>query len=145
MDIPELDVGGRNRAANCKPERLRVYPRLSGAATNEGRTFAVRNDGKPKRRRTCARPEGGPPQADCVFATYTYLDGMTVQFPFQNTYATLPDGFFARVAPTPVTSPRLIKLNRPLASRLRLDPDRLESPEGAEILAGKRVPMGAEP
>jgi serine/tyrosine/threonine adenylyltransferase len=70
---------------------------------------------------------------------------MTVHFPFQNTYAALPDGFFARVAPTPVASPRLIKLNRPLASHLGLDPDRLESPEGIEILAGKRIPNGAEP
>jgi uncharacterized protein YdiU (UPF0061 family) len=70
---------------------------------------------------------------------------MTVHFPFQNTYAALPANFFARVAPTPVTSPRLIKLNRPLALQLGLDPDRLESPEGAEILAGKRVPDGADP
>src|SRR6201985_3425375 len=70
---------------------------------------------------------------------------MTVHFPFQNTYTALPDGFFARVAPTPVEAPRLIKLNRPLAVRLGLDPDLLESPEGAEILAGKRLPGGAEP
>jgi uncharacterized protein YdiU (UPF0061 family) len=70
---------------------------------------------------------------------------MTVHFPFQNTYAALPEGFFARVAPTPVTSPRLVKLNRPLAARLGLDPDVLESPEGVEILAGKRVPNGADP
>jgi uncharacterized protein YdiU (UPF0061 family) len=76
---------------------------------------------------------------------YAYLDGMTVHFPFQNTYAALPDGFFARVAPTPVAAPRLIKLNRPLAVRLGLDPDRLDSPEGAEILAGKRLPDGADP
>ena len=70
---------------------------------------------------------------------------MTVHFPFQNTYAALPANFFARVAPTPVASPRLIKLNRPLAVHLGLDPDLLESPEGAEILAGKRVPDGADP
>jgi len=70
---------------------------------------------------------------------------MTVHFPFQNTYAALPANFFARVAPTPVTSPRLIKLNRPLAVQLGLDPDRLDSPEGAEILAGKRLPDGADP
>jgi uncharacterized protein YdiU (UPF0061 family) len=76
---------------------------------------------------------------------YAYLDGMTVHFPFQNTYAALPDGFFARVAPTPVAAPRLIKLNRPLAVRLGLDPDLLDSPEGAEILAGKRLPDGAQP
>jgi uncharacterized protein YdiU (UPF0061 family) len=70
---------------------------------------------------------------------------MTVNFPFENTYAALPAGFFARVAPTPVASPRLIKLNRPLAIQLGLDPDRLDSPEGAEILAGKRLPEGADP
>ena len=70
---------------------------------------------------------------------------MTVHFPFENTYAALPPNFFARVAPTPVTSPRLIKLNRPLAVHLGLDPDRLASPEGTEILAGKRLPDGADP
>ena len=70
---------------------------------------------------------------------------MTVHFPFQNTYAALPANFFARVAPTPVASPRLIKLNRPLAVHLGLDPDVLDSPEGAEILSGKRLPDGAEP
>src|SRR6202012_2788120 len=68
-----------------------------------------------------------------------------VHFPFQNTYTALPDGFFARVAPTPVASPRLVKLNRPLALQLGLPPDRLATPEGTEILAGKRLPDGAEP
>src|SRR5438874_8185300 len=70
---------------------------------------------------------------------------MTVHFPFENTYAALPPNFFARVAPTPVAAPRLIKLNQPLAIHLGLDPDRLSSPEGTEILAGKRVPEGADP
>jgi uncharacterized protein YdiU (UPF0061 family) len=70
---------------------------------------------------------------------------MTVHFPFQNSYAALPANFFARVAPTPVASPRLVKLNRALAVHLGLDPDVLDSPEGAEILSGKRLPDGAEP
>jgi serine/tyrosine/threonine adenylyltransferase len=70
---------------------------------------------------------------------------MTVHFPFQNTYAAMPSGFFARVLPTPVAAPRLIKLNRPLARHLGLDPDRLAGPEGTEILAGKLVPDGADP
>jgi uncharacterized protein YdiU (UPF0061 family) len=70
---------------------------------------------------------------------------MTVHFPFQNSYSALPDTFFARVAPTPVAAPRLIKLNRPLARQLGLDPDVLETAEGAEILAGKRLPEGADP
>jgi uncharacterized protein YdiU (UPF0061 family) len=84
-------------------------------------------------------------ETDCLIPGHAYLERMTVHFPFQNTYAALPANFFARVAPTPVTAPRLIKLNRPLALHLGLDPDRLSSPEGAEILAGKRIPDGADP
>jgi len=70
---------------------------------------------------------------------------MTVHFPFQNSYAALQGNFFARVAPTPVAAPRLIKLNRPLAVQLGLDPNLLETPEGAEILAGTKLPDGADP
>jgi uncharacterized protein YdiU (UPF0061 family) len=82
---------------------------------------------------------------DCQFRAHPYLDRMTVHFPFDNSYAALPDGFFVRVAPTPVTSPKLVKLNRPLAKHLGLDPDWLAGSEGVEILAGKRVPDGADP
>lgn len=81
----------------------------------------------------------------CLFARPAYLLTMTIHFPFQNTYSALPANFFARVAPTPVAAPRLIKLNRPLAIQLGLDPDQLSTPEGAEILAGKRLPDGADP
>src|ERR1700712_2025548 len=73
------------------------------------------------------------------------FSAMTVRFPFDNSYTALPENFFARVAPTPVVAPRLIKLNRPLAVHLGLDPDWLASPEGVEILSGKRVPDGADP
>ena len=53
---------------------------------------------------------------------------MTVHFPFQNSYSALPDSFFARVAPTPVSAPRLIKLNRALAVQLGLlDADTLRA------------------
>src|ERR1700745_2182437 len=83
--------------------------------------------------------------SDCQFPAHPYLALMTVHFPFDNSYAALPDGFFARVAPTPVASPKLVKLNRPLAKHLGLDPDWLAGPEGVEILAGKRVPDGADP
>ena len=70
---------------------------------------------------------------------------MTLHFPFEHTYAARPANFFARVAPTPVSAPRLIKLNRALAVHLGLDPDLLSTQEGAEILSGKRVPEGADP
>src|ERR687890_1350197 len=70
---------------------------------------------------------------------------MTIHFPFDNTYARLPDRFYARIEPEAVTAPRLIRLNRDLALQLGLDPDRLSSPDGVELLAGNRVPDAAEP
>jgi uncharacterized protein YdiU (UPF0061 family) len=70
---------------------------------------------------------------------------MTVQFPFDNSYARLPPRFYARVDPTPVAAPRLIRLNSVLARELGLDPAFLASPEGIEILAGNRVAPGSEP
>jgi uncharacterized protein YdiU (UPF0061 family) len=70
---------------------------------------------------------------------------MTISFPFDNSYARLPEGFFARVEPTPATEPSLIKVNEALALELGLDPDALASAEGIDILAGRRLPSGAEP
>ena len=66
-------------------------------------------------------------------------------FAFDNSYARLPDRFFARLRPTPVAAPRLVRLNEKLAWHLELDPGMLAAPEGMEILAGNRVPKGAEP
>jgi uncharacterized protein YdiU (UPF0061 family) len=68
-----------------------------------------------------------------------------VGFPLDSTYARLPERFFARVAPTPVRAPRLIRVNGPLAARLGLDPDWLASDEGVEVLAGNRAADAAEP
>jgi len=70
---------------------------------------------------------------------------MSVLFPFDNTYARLPERFFARVSPTPVRAPRLIRVNGPLAARLGLNPDLLAGEEGVEVLAGNRVAERAEP
>ena len=70
---------------------------------------------------------------------------MQAQIPFSNSYARLPDRFFARVLPTPVSEPRLVKLNHALALDLGLDPAWLAQPEGTAALAGKLVPEGAEP
>lgn len=65
--------------------------------------------------------------------------------PFDNSYARLPERFYASRAPTPVAAPRLIRLNRALAQDLGLDPDWLAGPEGVAALAGNRVPEGATP
>ena len=65
--------------------------------------------------------------------------------PFDNSYARLPERFYARLSPTPVAAPRLVKLNRALALQLGLDPEVLSSPEGVAMLAGNKVAPGSEP
>jgi len=44
-----------------------------------------------------------------------------------------------------VRAPRLLRLNAKLARDLGIDPEALASVEGVEVLAGNRVPPGAEP
>jgi uncharacterized protein YdiU (UPF0061 family) len=68
-----------------------------------------------------------------------------IAFAFDNSYARLPERFYAKLAPTAVAKPRLIKLNEPLARELGLNPDWLASPEGVQTLAGNSLPEGAEP
>jgi len=78
-------------------------------------------------------------------AVTTEAERQTIHFGFQNTYARLPEHFYARLDPTPVADPRLIRLNVGLAREMGLDPDALASARGAEILAGNRVAEGSEP
>jgi uncharacterized protein YdiU (UPF0061 family) len=61
---------------------------------------------------------------------------------WDHSYSKLPDLFFIRTRPVPVIQPRMVVLNRPLASALGLDPDLLEDPA---VFAGNKVPTGAEP
>ena len=44
--------------------------------------------------------------------------GLEVRFSFDNTYARLPEHFYARLDPTPVAAPRLVKVNVELAREL---------------------------
>ncbi|MBK1657423.1 protein adenylyltransferase SelO [Paracraurococcus ruber] len=66
-------------------------------------------------------------------------------FPFDNTYARLPDRFHARLPPTPVAAPRLVRVNAALAAALGLDAEALAGEAGVAVLAGNAVPEGAEP
>jgi uncharacterized protein YdiU (UPF0061 family) len=86
------------------------------------------------------------PQAhSMVSPTNSDLDHEPVAFGFENTYARLPERFYARINPTPVAAPRLIKINAELARSLGLDPHTLASERGVEILAGNRIADGSEP
>ena len=64
---------------------------------------------------------------------------------FSNTYARLPEHFFAPLSPTPVAGPHLIKFNELLAEDLGLDTRGLEPDALAAIFAGNVIPLGAEP
>ncbi|WP_062012368.1 YdiU family protein [Aureimonas sp. AU4] len=70
---------------------------------------------------------------------------MTALFPFQNSFARLPAGFFEPARPFGAPAPALLRLNRTLAVELGLDADALAAPEGVAALAGASVPEGAEP
>ncbi len=63
----------------------------------------------------------------------------------ENSYAGLPAAFYARIAPTPVRQPALIRFNHALAEELGLDAQVLSTEAGVQILAGNRVPDGLEP
>jgi uncharacterized protein YdiU (UPF0061 family) len=63
----------------------------------------------------------------------------------RSSYANLPERFFARVAPTPVAAPDLIKFNHELAADLGIDIDGSEAISTAALFSGNVVPPGVEP
>jgi uncharacterized protein YdiU (UPF0061 family) len=60
---------------------------------------------------------------------------------FNNSYARLPEKLFIPQNPEPVANPELVVLNRALAVSMGLEIDSLE----AEVLAGNKIPSGAQP
>lgn len=66
-------------------------------------------------------------------------------FHFDNSYARLPDRFYASVYPEPVEGPVLLKFNQMLADELGLEVDLSDPGRLATILAGNAVPQGATP
>ncbi len=69
----------------------------------------------------------------------------TAGFDFDNTYARELPGFYVPSEAAEVPHPRLMKLNRPLALELGLDPDVLTSDHGAAVFAGNETPESASP
>ena len=64
---------------------------------------------------------------------------------FDNSYAQLPERFYTRLLPERVSTPGPIRVNRELAEQLGINPDWLASTEGTEVIAGNRIPEGADP
>ena len=72
-----------------------------------------------------------------------YLWRMTLMIPFDNSYARLPEAFYARQRPEPVRAPRLVAWNGDLAAILGLPEEPGE--EFAQVFAGNELPEGAAP
>ncbi len=66
-------------------------------------------------------------------------------FGFDNSFARELEGFYVPWQAAQVPEPRLLKFNHALAAELGLDADALDTPAGADIFAGNRVPLGATP
>lgn len=62
-----------------------------------------------------------------------------------NSYAQLPQSFFTRLNPNPVSSPKLIILNRPLAKFLGFNFEKLKDNDDTAIFSGNEIPEGAVP
>ena len=60
---------------------------------------------------------------------------------FDNSYARLPERFFAAQVPTPVADPKIVRVNTALAAELGIDPAALD----AALLSGNRVSAGSTP
>ena len=64
---------------------------------------------------------------------------MSLHIPFDNSYATLPEGFYARLDPTPVRNADTLAWNDALATDLGI------TGEDPAVFAGNKVPEGAAP
>lgn len=64
---------------------------------------------------------------------------------FDNSYSRLSETFFSRQKLNPVRSPKLIILNKSLATSLGLDIENLNSDEAVNVFAGNQIPNGADP
>jgi serine/tyrosine/threonine adenylyltransferase len=69
----------------------------------------------------------------------------SIRIEFDNSYAHLPERFFAQVKPTPVAAPRLIKFNAPLAQQLRVDFDSEDVTSLAQVFSGNQLLPGSQP
>ena len=71
--------------------------------------------------------------------------GNGLRFGFENTYARLPEHFYARVKPAPVASSAAGEGERGTGEEAGARAGGVASAEGVEVLAGNRVAEGSEP
>ncbi|MDF7799179.1 YdiU family protein [Pontiellaceae bacterium B1224] len=70
---------------------------------------------------------------------------MPTPIPFDNTYARLPERFYAKQNAAAVPAPKLLRANSALAVELGIDPAWLETEEALDVFSGKQIAAGSEP
>ncbi len=65
--------------------------------------------------------------------------------PFDNSFARLPDHFYARVQPTALADPYTVSINPQAAALIDLDPAEFDHPELAHYLSGAKPLPGSDP
>ncbi len=83
-------------------------------------------------------PTSSPPKR-------TDLESASDGWQLDHSYATLPEVFFVRMPPVPVSGPKVVIVNHALANALGLGIDRLSPEAQAHLFAGNLLPEGAEP
>lgn len=64
---------------------------------------------------------------------------------FDNTFARMPEAFYARVTPAPLSAPYLVSFNAAAAELIDLDPEEACRSEFVQYFSGSRALPGAEP
>ena len=64
---------------------------------------------------------------------------------FNNSFVKLGEKFFAKLNPTPVEHPKIVKLNDELSNNLGIDLEMLELEDWASIFSGNQILPGSEP
>ena len=64
---------------------------------------------------------------------------------FNNSFVQLGEKFYAKLNPTPVEQPKIVKLNEELSKKLGIDLEMLELEDWASIFSGNRILPGSEP
>lgn len=78
-------------------------------------------------------------------ADESIVDRPVAGWKFDNSYARLPETFYARLNPEPVREPELVVFNKALAAFLGLNAQALNGDRGAAVFSGNRLPEGSEP
>ena len=70
---------------------------------------------------------------------------MSNPIPFDNTYARLPERFYAKQGAASVPAPKLLRANSALAQELGIDPAWLETSEALNVFSGNETVVGSDP